>query len=139
MSNSPPPRPGQIPINQNPSYAIRPLSSVLSLQSPTSLSSPTSHCFTTVERALQIAPFYAKQTQLPQPQSHRKPLSHKDLREYTTLPHSKKQTQNKPNPTPPPKAPSINHRVSRIEHLAPLAPTDQRSPFCLGAHTPKPV
>ena len=48
-------------------------------------------------RALQIAPFYAKQTQSPIPQNQRNLLFHKELHQYSAPAHPKKQTQTNPN------------------------------------------
>ena len=53
---------------------------------------------TTVERALQITLFCAKQTQFPQPQNQHKSLPHNNLPQSPAPPHATEQSQFKPNP-----------------------------------------
>jgi len=59
--------------------------------------------FTTVENALQISPFYAKQTQFPKKSNERKYLFNKGLQKFYPAGGAKKQTQFKPNQTQLPK------------------------------------
>jgi hypothetical protein len=74
-------------------------------------SSPACRPSTLVETPLQIAPFFAKQTQFPNPQNHHNLFYPKDLPQYSAPSNEKKQSQNKPNPATPGK-----HRESSIQH-----------------------
>ena len=89
------------------------LKSPLSLYffAPSCLSGQDPHS-TIVERALQITPFYAKQTQFPKNQNHYNLLYCKDLSEYSALHRPKKQTQTNPISPPP------RNTASDIHHPA---------------------
>jgi len=52
---------------------------------------------TIVESILQITPFYAKQSQFPKNRNRRNPFYKINLREFSPLFPTKKQSQNKPN------------------------------------------
>ena len=54
----------------------------------------------TIEESLQIAPFFAKQTQFPKSPNERKLIFNKGLQKYLPLWSPKKQTQFKPNSKP---------------------------------------
>ena len=56
-------------------------------------------CSTSVENPLQIAPFYAKQTQFTKCPNLYKCLSYKDIYNFCQSDKSQKQTQFKPNQT----------------------------------------